>query len=358
MIKNKKTKPLPFWAQWLIHSFSIWLILNFNELFTYWYKVKTNGNFIIKEDGTYVTQWDRFVNINYHQNTILLILAFVFIAEANYHFVFRKKNLVVFILSSIVAGLCFLAYIVYQSYRFNNQPPFDPFSPVLLFIGYCISYSVIRDFFVRRVRKAELSLQQKEAELNSLRAQVNPHFLFNTINSIYGLALEEKAGRTAACTGQLADLMRFTMAQADKEVIPMSEEIRFLQNYIRLQRIRIPENDKISIQTDIDYDGIPVNIAPLLFIPFIENAFQYGLSMDKECHIILDLKIKNGLVTMDLKNSVLPDKKTTGHGTGIFNTTRRIELLYPNSHELRIDVGQTRYSVFLQIDLTKEKNKL
>ena len=355
MIKNLKTKRLPFWAQWLIHSFSIWFILNFNEAFTYWYKVRTNGNFLLKEDGTYATQWDRFININYYQNTILLILVFILIVEANYHFVFRKKNLAIFILSSIVAGLCFLGYLVYQSYKLNNQPPFDPFTPVLIFMGYCISYSVIRDFFVRRARKAELGLQQKEAEIKSLRAQVNPHFLFNTINSIYGLALEEKAERTAACTEQLADLMRFTMAQSGNDLIPVSEEIRFLRNYLNLQRIRIPENDRITIRTDIDYDGIAANIAPLLFIPFIENAFQYGLSMDRDCHIIMDLKIRNGLVTMDLKNSVIHDKKITGHGTGILNTTRRIELLYPDSHTIKIASDQSTYSVFLQIDLTKEK---
>ena len=191
---------------------------------------------------------------------------------------------------------------------------------------------------------------QKDAELSQLRAQVNPHFFFNTLNGIYGLALEEHAVRTSSAVEKLGELMRFIMNESAQKLIPVEEEIRFIENYLSLQKIRFDDTDNVKISAHINYDRSGGTIAPAILIPFIENAFQYGISTDKPSFIDLKIKIENHRLSMKLQNSFHESLKIQGHGTGIENVKRRLEIIYPG-HVLDIEKNDQLYIVSLDIIL-------
>ena len=191
---------------------------------------------------------------------------------------------------------------------------------------------------------------QKDAELSQLRAQVNPHFFFNTLNGIYGLALEEHAVRTSSAVEKLGELMRFIMNESAQKSIPVEEEIRFIENYLSLQKIRFDDTDNVRVRVHINYDLSGGTIAPAILIPFIENAFQYGISMDKPSFIDLKIKIENHRLSMKLQNSFHESLKIQGHGTGIENVKRRLEIIYPG-HVLDIEKNDQLYIVSLDIIL-------
>ena len=143
-------------------------------------------------------------------------------------------------------------------------------------------------------QKNDIVILEKEkstAELNSLKQQINPHFLFNTLNSLYALGIEEKSKKTADGIAKLGTLMRYNLNDAQKELIPLSKEINYIKEYIELQELRLTNNNKLTI--NILESGIDdYQIAPLLLIPFIENAFKYGVSATEKTKIDLKIKIE------------------------------------------------------------------
>jgi len=193
-------------------------------------------------------------------------------------------------------------------------------------------------------------LKRLNAEVAFLRAQINPHFLFNTLNSIYSLALT-KSDDTSDAVIKLSAIMRYSLTESKKKYVNLAEEITYISNYTDLQRLRLTE--KVKVETIYEGDLKTEKIAPMLLMPFIENAFKHGVSPEEES----DIKIHIGLNSRVLKFTVINNKvyiqKSGGNiGHSIENTRQRLALLYPNNYKLAIRENDETFEVNLQIDLS------
>lgn len=349
--------------QWLLHALVIWTTLTIIDTLKFLLKVQ-EGMQSVYSDGTPVTLWSRITNHNFGPQLVWLpILLATFLIELNYHLIFHSKRLKVFTATSVLCGTgCMLIMGLPNTLTGNSLLSVNKFwsmtgaavSVTGLFSLYAFLYAITRDYFHTRIFTTERRLRHSQAELAALKAQINPHFFFNTLNNIYGTALEENADRTAQFIERLSGLMRYVIHSSQNDLIPVSHEIRFIKEYLEMQRIRIPDQPNIQVVEQVDHDGSPASITPLLLLPFIENAFQYGVSIDHECHINLKLTAKGQRLEMLVTNRIVPGhERKKGEGTGIPNAKKQLELLYPDRHQLKIEKAGGQFLVELHINLSK-----
>jgi len=227
-----------------------------------------------------------------------------------------------------------------------------------LFITAPITWAI----FKRRMQgNEEIFVLQKElkrsnANLDFLRSQINPHFLFNALNTIYATALNEKAECTGEAIQKLGDMMRFMLHENMQEKIPLVREIEYLENYIGLQKLRTDHNPNLKIDTNIEASTELVSIAPMLLIPFVENAFKHGISFRESSQIRTALEVRNKTLYFDVYNSKHEkpdnDPEKDKSGIGLNNVKQRLQLLYPSKHELIIRETQKEYFIHLTIQLS------
>lgn len=286
---------------------------------------------------------------------LLLVLALAFL---NYRLAFlrffidSKKPLrsLYWAWLSIVSLLLF--FILEWRTQFEPEFADENVWIVLVLMIFMVSYSYIADYFRTRRLQLQLLKEKSEAELNILKAQIKPHFLFNTLNTIFNAALKNEDDETANLISELSGLLRFSIQEAQLDFTRIENELSFLKRYINLQKARLPQLSHIDIQTHIDWDQQMAQIPPLLLIPFVENAFQYSISMEKSCFLHLDLVVKSQVLKMQLVNSIAPHaERKKGMGTGIENAKARLQLLYPSRHQLDIQTDEIQYAVQLTIQL-------
>lgn len=221
-----------------------------------------------------------------------------------------------------------------------------------MLLSFIIAYGFIKNSFKNKEEQAVLIQQKSQAEIRALKAQINPHFLFNTLNNLYGTALMEESPKTAGGTEQLAGIMRHAVESSKSDSIGMEKEIKFVHDYIEIQQIRLPNLPNISVNYEINWDEKSAKIAPLILMTFIENAFKYGVSTNQESFIDISLTVDNQKLTFLSKNSVVQRTQVeAGTGTGIENTRKRLELLYPKKHTLEILEENNTFSVQLTMNL-------
>ena len=206
--------------------------------------------------------------------------------------------------------------------------------------------------YLRKMMKfKEIENKQLKAELNLLKDQVNPHFLFNTLNNLYGLITQDQNQKAAEITLKLSDLMRYLLESSKTDKVSLKKEIQFLEDYLSLEKIRLSKNTDIRFEVS----GIVSNvlIAPLLFIPLVENAFKHGLNTitaDSFAHFSLSVQGKD--LFFEAKNSLGKSLENSPEsGTGIANLRKRLQLIYPNNHLLDIQKSNDEYKVVLHIQL-------
>ncbi|AYL99619.1 sensor histidine kinase [Mucilaginibacter celer] len=199
------------------------------------------------------------------------------------------------------------------------------------------------------------ALGRSTADLDFLRSQINPHFLFNALNTLYGTALQENSERTAEGIQRLGDMMRFMLQENMQEKILLVREIDYLNNYIALQKLRVQTSPDIVIVLQIEEHLDGLQIAPMLLIPFIENAFKHGISLREPSHINISLQTKDNTLYFDVHNSIHPkvlnDTEKYNKGIGLENVKQRLILLYPNKHELVIRESAKDFFIHLTIQL-------
>jgi hypothetical protein len=197
-----------------------------------------------------------------------------------------------------------------------------------------------------------ISLLQKEktdTELNLLKQQVNPHFFFNTLNNLYSLSLKQ-APETPDTVLQLSELMRYVIYRAKEETVELQEEVKYLKDYLDLQRIRLYQD--ADIEFTVKMDNPELKIPPLLFIILVENAFKHGIEPAVgECFLELKLTETDGEISFFCRNSVEPEAaaKVRSGGIGLQNLHRRLELLYPDEFEIQVDTRPEEYCVRLNL---------
>ena len=201
--------------------------------------------------------------------------------------------------------------------------------------------------------KTELINQKQAHELALLRAQINPHFLFNTLNNIYSLALQESEN-VAVSIARLSEIMRYMLSYPETDSVPLEKEIAYLKSYIELQRLR--SEHKNFIEFDVKGDISDKKIAPLLLITFIENAFKHGSKKVPPPGIIIKLETEKQQLKMSVINSYKEkndEAEKDWQGNGLVNVKRRLELLYKGRYHLKIDENKdgNRFEVYLTIEL-------
>ncbi|RPD42687.1 histidine kinase [Chitinophaga barathri] len=219
-------------------------------------------------------------------------------------------------------------------------------------LAYGVTYSRLSR--KNEVLTLEKALGRSSANLDFLRSQINPHFLFNALNTLYGTALQENALRTSEGVQKLGDMMRFMLHENNQEKIELDKEVGYLQNYIALQRLRTQASPDIKIEVNINEQHCEHDIAPMLLIPFVENAFKHGISLRNRSWIVVSLSCDEGHIYFDAYNSVhvKPDNDPEKHslGIGLNNVRNRLQLLYPGRHELSI--RQTASEFFVHLTIT------
>jgi two-component system LytT family sensor kinase len=211
------------------------------------------------------------------------------------------------------------------------------------------------DNYLGQLDSLNVKVDQGSANLAFLRSQINPHFLFNVLNTLYGTALQENADKTSEGIQKLGDMMRFMLHENNQEKIPVIREKEYLVNYVDLQNLRVKDQENIEISFHRSEDSCAGEIAPMLLIPFVENAFKHGISLQKKSWVKISLRCMDGSVHLDVNNSIHrtneedPEKKASG--IGMENVKQRLELMYPEKHELIIRENDAEYFVHLSIKL-------
>jgi two-component system LytT family sensor kinase len=197
------------------------------------------------------------------------------------------------------------------------------------------------------------------ADLAFLRSQINPHFLFNTLNTLYGTALQENANRTAEGVQRLGEMMRFMLHENNRHQIPLKRELEYLNNYIALQQLRIAASKDITIETDIYSCSYEHLIAPMLLVPFVENAYKHGIRLTAPSFIKINFYCDEKGIYLDVVNSLHPkrvqEKLPQHSGVGLQNVKERLQLIYPDKYTLQIQEDDTAFSVHLHIQLNDKK---
>jgi sensor histidine kinase YesM len=247
---------------------------------------------------------------------------------------------------------------------YKESIDFGPFFSVRWFLqmlvdigaasGAAIMIKQFRLQLAGKEKEKNLVRDKLETELKFLRNQTNPHFLFNTLNNIYALA-RKKSDETADVVMKLSKLLRFMLYETKNEQIRISDEIKILDDYIELEKLRY--NDRLTISFIREIDNDSEQIAPLLLIPFVENAFKHGASESRfESYINLEMNLTNGVLEFNIENTKEQNgKKLNDENIGLTNVRRQLELLY-KEHEVSIICEAAVFKVFLKVNLRKYAN--
>jgi len=342
-----KTKIISFIKEWLLHFASLVFLFNFFDSVDYLGKISRSGQFYFNNDGSAETVWQRIIRHTFQNPEIFEMAAFTLLVEALYHFVFKKYRWPVFIAVSL---LC-CAIVLGAHAVVWHRDLMGIWQPLFVLMGYIVGYALLREFFHHKLYLLNVRLGRSENELQLLKQQLDPHFLFNTLNYLYGTALREQAEKTAEGIEVMSGMMRYSVEGMQDTFVPVAAEISFIEQYLYLQRVRLTEKNSNGVKVNIQVADRTFVIAPMLLIPFIENAFKHGVSAEQPVDIVIDITLTANILTMKLSNAIHSANVVEGTNSGMQITKRRLELLYPGKHKLEIKPGMDKYDVQLVITL-------
>jgi len=224
---------------------------------------------------------------------------------------------------------------------------------VALVLGVSTSITAIQKWQFDKHRHEEMEQEKISSELSFLKAQINPHFFFNTLNNIYALTLVN-ADTSRKAIHQLSRMMRYVLYDTQNSTTQLSQEIAFVKDYISLMELRLTEVVKIEFSSPTSLRDVA--IAPMIFLPFVENAFKHGVSATQPSYINIDISQQNSTVDLKVVNTIIKEQSNNleaGSGIGLNNTRRRLDLLYPGKYNLLINENPSgnTYSVHLTLHL-------
>jgi sensor histidine kinase YesM len=216
-------------------------------------------------------------------------------------------------------------------------------------VSVAAAIKLFKYWFRTQRQKSNLEKQNLESELALLRVQINPHFLFNTLNNIDSL-VQSNSEKASNALIKLSDIMRYMLYDADNDFVPLENEIEYIKSYISLQQIRQKSSDYTSMEISCKGDGLL--IAPMLLVPFIENAYKHGSKDYKYPGIVIRISCNQGILSLYVMNYFdEAGQKDASQGIGLQNVNRRLELIYPGKYQLDIEVKKQIYIANLNIDL-------
>ncbi|HSF52412.1 MAG TPA: histidine kinase [Algoriphagus sp.] len=288
----------------------------------------------------------------------------------------RGKNYL-YLLVIILGAVFFYGFVIYfeqfinygekMHEVFNPGKPYQPHGKrwlpgdvfhlmlYVISIGLSTSLALVQKWQKDESMRRELDRQRINTELSYLKAQINPHFFFNTLNNIYALTnLDVKKAQEALL--KLSRMMRYVLYENQKNETLLSKEVKFIEDYIELMKMRMTE--KVKLKIEIEEPKEDLVIAPMLLLPFLENCFKHGVSSQHESEILIKLEVMGDTLFFETKNHIFPinpdSPEAKENGIGLTNTQRRLSLLYPNKHRLKFgkDESSHQYSVNLTINLS------
>ena len=260
----------------------------------------------------------------------------------------------------LIAVSIFFSLIYISNFEYSEMNPSTKniifISTAVYIIVFVVSGFKLLKLNLKQASKTRLletkildtQLKLKEQELNYLKMQIHPHFLFNTLNTMYGFAIK-KADQTPDMILKLSNLLDYLLYQAEKPFVLLSEEIAHIKDYIALEKMRF--NDTLKVDIDISTSSETITIAPMLLIPFIENSFKHGSIVNGVLNIDIQLTASLEHIQFSIKNSN-SETASSKSGIGLDNIKKRLELLYPNKHALMISDTPQSFEVELQLKLS------
>lgn len=297
-------------------------------------------------------------------------LSFVIVFYTNYLVLIKRflsdRRFGAFLLwnAGLIAAVSIIVHFFFRFILSPNVPP-PPHSTLdtisftvrntviyLAIVGIAVAVKMTAEWYDNEAQRKEIEKNQAEAELANLKNQVNPHFLFNTLNNIYSLIHIDPAQAQEA-VHDLSGMLRYVLYESQKDIVPLSKECEFLKEYVKLMSARLTPNVKLSVSLP-EY---PSNrqVAPLLFIPLVENAFKHGISDTAESFIRISLSEDGSYLNCLVENSCFPkdDTDRSGSGIGITNLKRRLDLLYQGAYSFEYGRVQSVYRSLLRIKTEK-----
>jgi hypothetical protein len=282
-----------------------------------------------------------------------------------------QRNRITFLLVSRILGLTILAFIVKGLLWYSNMIFVSDYEKKIMgawflltnfFNDGCImrcclflACKMLKNYFIRSEEKIGILRENATAELQLLKAQVHPHFLFNTLNNIYSFSLK-RSPVAASLVLKLSDTLRYMITECEAALVPLDKELKMLVDYAGLESVRY--GNRINISININGNTADKVIAPLLLIPLVENSFKHGASqMLDEPWIKLDINVDGNSLGFRVRNNkplrnVLQEGR---NGIGLKNVQKRLSLLYPQNHELKISNSPHEFEVFLNVPLSVQQ---
>jgi hypothetical protein len=274
-----------------------------------------------------------------------------------------KKYLVYFTVGAASWILYLYGKTVFQFYYLKNEPGFqrnsftdiflNNIAVVIVYFLFITSCKYFNYVYITQQFEAEKKRQQLMAEVNNLKSQIAPHFLFNTLNNLYGLAVD-KSDKLPGLMLRLSDLLRNSLYETQKPLVSINEEINVLKSYIELETLRLEDDLKLECNNSVPEDA-PNQIAPLILIVFVENAFKHAKFVQSAA-VNIDIKttLEDDWFGLTIRNNYNKERESSGNGIGLTNVKRRLEVLYPNGqHQLTIIKDEIFYTVYLHLQLVK-----
>lgn len=279
----------------------------------------------------------------------------------------RRKYLTATLLFGGILLMCLLGYrsmiTPLSSWLYGETPDFNVYSIERLLytltdflpaFGLAATAKLLKGRIAYQRKEEALRREKHQAELNFLKAQTNPHFLFNTLNNLYGLARKNDQN-TAPSILKLSNIMRFILHECSAPSIPIASEIRIIEDFIALERLRYSDRLQVTFERRIDDPQYP--IAPLILLPFVENAFKHGAGEARFAITIdIQLQLSDGQLEFRVSNSTDQDgSMPLNKGTGLQNVSRQLELIYEDHYQLEFHPEPDTFKVQLNIDLGRHE---
>jgi sensor histidine kinase YesM len=366
--KHRLTRHITFWLLWTIaynllfhfpiHVFKGWDVSgpgtkNFQELGPVLFFIKT---LIVNS----------FFGVIVPQIALTYVLIYWFLPN----YVYKTRNF--FLVGALITFVLLAFYFVAIAFKFSSEiynklagnittlRPFpvvdqiviiDQLSSLPIILGFALMIKFVKRWWQKQKETELLAKEKTKAELQLLKAQVHPHFLFNTLNNIYFFTLTNST-QAPVMIKKLSGMLHYILNECNLPLVPLEKEIKMIRDYMALEKIRYAEQLQMTIDIQEDHDG--KMIAPLLLIPFVENSFKHGASkMITQPWIKLNLSVENDRLHFSIINSKPSNNELNASkgNIGLKNVTKRLVLLYPETHELKIVSEPDSFSVYLSLQL-------
>jgi len=235
-----------------------------------------------------------------------------------------------------------------RGYHLSFRDSFRNLSQITFFFAVGTGWKIYQRWRLEEKQKDQAQKERLAAELSLLKSQVSPHFLFNSLNSIYSLTVQKSENAPLAIV-KLSELLRYMIYQANKESVPLSEELNYIQNFIELQKMRLASDMVITF--DVDVQNKSVEIEPMLLIPVIENTFKHGVSYKEPSEIVIRVDDRDQCLNVHTSNRIFPKKKTESSGFGLENLKKRLNFRYPGMYSLNVEAKGKQYIVDFSLKL-------